>query len=98
LNCTPRHRSAKNGGHNRKTSDGRQQIRKPINSQVSAYLQRPLRILKKAEQDNDAARHTMSMSSAEHGRGDSEMDHQVRQFPEPGRETPASTEKADWKR
>jgi hypothetical protein len=71
---------------------------KPINSQVSAYLQRPLRTLKKAERDNDAARHITSMSSVEHGRGDSEMDHQVPQFPEPGRETPASTEKAYWKR
>lgn len=30
---------------------------KPINSQVSAYLQRSLRTLIKAEQDNDAARH-----------------------------------------
>jgi hypothetical protein len=71
---------------------------KPINSQVSAYLQRPLRTLKKAAQDNDAAHHIISMNSAEHGRGDAEMDHQAPRFPEPGRETPASTEKANWKR
>jgi hypothetical protein len=56
----------------------------PINSQVSAYLQRPLRTLKKAEQDNDAARHIISVNSAEHGREDSEIDHQVPRFPEPG--------------
>jgi len=48
---------------------------------------------KKAEQDNDAARHIISMNFAEHGRGDSEMDHQVPRSPEPGRKTPASTEK-----
>lgn len=54
----------------------------PINSQVSAYLQRPLRTLKKAEQDNNAARYIVSMGSVEHGRGDSEVDHQVPQFPD----------------
>ena len=37
---------------------------------MSAYLQRLLRTL--AEQDNHAARHIISMSSAEYGRGDSE--------------------------
>jgi hypothetical protein len=40
---------------------------KPIHAQVSAYLQRPLRTLTKAEEDNDAARHIISMSSRSAG-------------------------------
>jgi hypothetical protein len=73
---------------------------KPLNSHVSAYLQRPLRTLKKAEQDNDAARHHLiSASSAEHELWrHPELDPLAPRFPEPVRKTPASTEKADLKR
>jgi hypothetical protein len=76
-----------------------EETEEPIHSQVSAYLRRPLRTLKKAEQDNDAARHhRISVSSAEH-KPQRQSGPPAPRFPKPtDRETPASAKKAALKR
>jgi hypothetical protein len=70
-----------------------EETEKPIHSQVSAYLRRPLRTLRKAQQDNDAAP-SSDVGVFGGARAAETIGSPSVPIPKPtGRETPANAEK-----